>query len=161
MAQQLARDNAFLRAADDTVGDDEGLTIPQWQPADWTTLFSFAELLAVPRGGVVIQKDARERAVYFLASGLLEATHILGGLSTEASVILHPGEVAGELSFFDGHPRSSTVYAIADSELYRLEFERYEAFAKVHPRKACDLLMALGRVVSMRLRHTETRRERS
>jgi len=52
------------------------------------------------------------------------------------------------------------VYAIADSELYRLQFERYEAFAEAHPRQACDLLMALGRVVSMRLRHTETRRER-
>jgi CRP-like cAMP-binding protein len=160
MAQQLARDNAFLRPVEETVGDDEGLSIPHWQPADWSTLFSYAELLAVPRGGVVIQKDARERAVYFVASGLLEATHILGALSIEASVILRPGEVAGELSFFDDHPRSSTVYAIADSELYRLRFDRYEAFADAHPRKACDLLLALGRVVSMRLRHTETRRER-
>jgi len=161
MAQDAARDNAFLRASGDTVGDDEGLSVPQWQPADWSTLFSYAELVVVPRGTALIEKDGLERALYFVASGLLEVTNILGGASSSASAIVHPGEVVGELAFLDGHPRSASVFAIADSELYRLQFPRYEAFAAAHPRKACDLLLAVGRVVSMRLRHTETRREQT
>ena len=160
MAQQLARDNAFLRAADETVGDDEGLTVPQWRPADWATLFSFAQLVTIPRGSKLIDKDGRERGLYFVASGLLEVTDILGGGTAGASAIVRPGGVVGELSFLDGHPRSASVFAIADSELYRLQFDRYEAFAAAHPAKACNLLLAVGRVVSMRLRHTATPRER-
>jgi CRP-like cAMP-binding protein len=159
MPQATPRDNAFLRPAADTVGDDETLTVPQWQPADWSTLFSFAELVAIPRGGKLIDKDGRERALYFVASGLLEVTNILGGKSTGASAIVHPGEVVGELAFLDGHPRSASVFAIADSELYRLQFDRFEAFAGAHADKAWQLLLALGRVVSMRLRHTEKQPE--
>jgi CRP-like cAMP-binding protein len=63
--------------------------------------------------------------------------------------------VVGELSFFDGHARSAKVWAIADSELYRFEFTAYQAFADEHPRKACDLLLALGSVVSARLRNAQ------
>ena len=161
MPQTTARDNAFLRASADTVGDDERLTVPQWQPAEWSSLFSFAELVVVPRGSKLIDKHRLERALYFVASGLLEVTNILGGKSTGASAIVHPGEVVGELSFLDGHPRSASVFAIADSELDRLQFDRFEAFAAAHPDKAWQLLLALGRVVSMRLRHTETHGDQS
>ena len=156
MAHDTSGDNAFLRPAGETVGDDEGLTVPQWQPADWSTLFSYAERVVVPRGSKLIEKHRLERALYFVASGLLEVTNILGGKSSAASAIVHPGEVVGELSFLDGHPRSASVFAIADSELYRLQFDRFEAFAAAHPDKAWQMLLALGRVVSMRLRHTET-----
>ena len=161
MAVDAAHDNAFLREPSDTVGDDEGLSVPQWHAADWSRLFTYAELLTVPRGGTVIEKDRRERALYFVASGLLEVTNILGGTSSGASAIVHPGEVVGELSFLDGHPRSASVFAIADSDVYRLQFDRFEAFAAAHPAKACDLMLAVGRVVSMRLRHTEARRQPS
>jgi CRP-like cAMP-binding protein len=157
MTQDAAGENAFLRPAGETVGDDEGLSVPQWQPADWSTLFSHAERVVVPRGTALIEKDRVERAIYFVASGLLEVTNILGGKATGASAIVHPGEVVGELSFLDGHPRSASVFAIADSELYRLQFARFEAFAAARPDKAWQLLLALGRVVSMRLRHTDTR----
>lgn len=161
MPADAARDNAFLRESGETVGDDEGLTVPHWHASDWSTLFSFAELLTVPRGGTVIEKDRRDRALYFVASGLLEVTNILGGTSSAASAIVHPGEVVGELSFLDDHPRSASVFAIADSDVYRLQFDRFQAFAAAHPAKACDLMFAVGRVVSMRLRHTEARRQSS
>ena len=157
MTRDAAGDNAFLRPAGETVGDDEGLSVPQWQPEDWSTLFSYAEPVIVPRGTTLIEKDRRERALYFVASGLLEVTNILGGKATGASAIVHPGEVVGELAFLDGFPRSASVFAIADSELYRLQFDRFEAFAEAHPDRAWQLLLALGRVVSMRLRHTATR----
>lgn len=156
MPQPTARDNAFLRPSGETVGDDEALSVPQWQPADWSALFSYAELVVVPRGSKLIEKHRLERALYFVASGLLEVTNILGGKTSAASAIVRPGEVVGELSFLDGHPRSASVFAIADSELYRLQFDRFEAFAAARPDRAWQLLLALGRVVSMRLRHTES-----
>jgi len=160
MAESAARYSAFLRDPGDATRT-EALSIPGWQPADWATLFAYAEPVEVLRGKVLIEKDARERALYFVASGLLEVTSILGGMAMAAIAKVRPGSVVGELAFLDGQPRSAKVWAIADSELYRLQFAAYETFADEHARSACDLLLALGRVVSMRLRNTLAQRSRA
>jgi len=161
MSESADRYSAFLRGMADPAPHGETLLLPQWQIADWSSLFSHTQSVQVVRGRVLIEKDARERALYFVVSGLLEVTTILGGMAMAAIAKIRPGSVVGELSFLDGQPRSAKVWAIADSELYRLEFAAYEAFADEHPRKACDLLLALGGVVSMRLRNTLAQRGRA
>jgi len=147
---------AFVRPArDDKSG--ELLGISGWRPADWETLFSYAQRVRVRRGLVLIRKQASERALFFLASGLLEVTAVLSSHSLEAIAQIHPGSVVGELAFLDGMPRSAKVWAVTDSDLYRLDFGDYQRFAADHPRQTCDLLFAIGRVVALRLRHTRTR----
>jgi CRP-like cAMP-binding protein len=148
---------AFLRPA--TRGDKSGelLVIPGWRQADWEALFSYAQRVHVGRGHVLIRKQASERALFFLASGLLEVTAVLGSHSLGAIAKIHPGSVVGELAFLDGMPRSAKVWAVTDSDLYRLDFADYERFATAHPRQTCDLLFAIGRVVALRLRHSRTR----
>ena len=148
----------FMRGATGSTAGADALSVPQWQAEDWTALFTHADLVKVPRGSVLIEKDSAERALYFVATGMLEVTTILGGLSLAAIAKVRPGSVVGELAFLDGRPRSAKVWAVADSELYRLQFTAFEAFADAHPRKACDLLLALGRVVSIRLRNTQAQR---
>ena len=140
--------------------DGDGLWVPQWQAADWSTFFAYADLVTVPRGSVLIQKDAVERALYFVVSGLLEVTTILGGLSMSSIAKVRPGSVVGELAFFDGRPRSAKVWAIADSQLQRVEFKAFDAFCADHPQLACNLLLALARVVSLRLRNAQAQRAR-
>jgi CRP/FNR family transcriptional regulator, cyclic AMP receptor protein len=148
---------AFVRAT--TRGDKNGelLVIPGWHQPDWETLFSFAQRLHVERGHVLIRKQASERALFFLASGLLEVVAVLGSHSLGAIAKIHPGSVVGELAFLDGMPRSAKVWAVNDSDLYRLDFADYERFAAAYPRQTCDLLFAIGRVVALRLRHSRTR----
>ena len=161
MAQSATRDTTFIRVFAEAAKDGDALSIPRWQPADWSTFFAYADLVRMPRGSVLIEKDAAERALYLVATGLLEVTTILGGMAVSSLAKVHPGSVVGELSFLDDHPRSASVFAIADSDVYRLQFDRFQAFAAAHPAKACDLMFAVGRVVSMRLRHTEARRQSS
>ena len=112
------------------------------------------------RGKVLIQEDASERVVYFVVSGLLEVTSVLANQSLGTIAKVHPGSVVGELSFFDGRPRSAKVWAVADSELYRLDYGDFQRYADAHPLQACDLLMAIGRVVALRLRRTQARNAR-
>jgi CRP-like cAMP-binding protein len=147
----------FLRAAEETQSEGELLVIPRWRRPAWATLFSYTERLAVPSGHVVISKGAAERALYLVTAGLLEVTSVLGAHSLGVITTVAPGSVVGELSFLDGRPRSAKVWAIADSELHRLHFNQYERYAAAHPREACDLLFALGRLVALRLRHTTSR----
>ena len=151
---------AFLRPAR---GDKSGelLVIPGWRQADWEALFSYAQRVHVGRGHVLIRKQASERALFFLASGLLEVTAVLGSHSLGTLAQVHPGSVVGELAFLDGMPRSAKVWAVTDSDLYRLDFVDYQRFAADHPRQTCDLLFAIGRVVALRLRHSRTRPSQS
>ena len=149
--------SAFVRAV---AQDNEGqalLVIPGWREADWATLFSYADRIRVASGDVLIRKEASERALYFLVSGALEVTAVLSSHSLGPIAKIHPGTVVGELAFLDGMPRSAKVWAVADSELYRLDFASYERFATAHPRQTCDLLFAIGRVVAQRLRLSNLR----
>ena len=148
---------AFMRATAGDHPERELLTLPQWHQAEWQGFFSHASRVDVPRGKVLIQEDASERVIYFVASGLLEVTSVLSSQSLGAIAKVHPGSVVGELSFFDGRPRSAKVWAVANSELYRLDYAGFQRYADEHPRQACDLLMAIGRVVASRLRRTQAR----
>ena len=159
MAQSAPpRVDAFLRAG--ATGDPGGelLVIPGWRQEDWQSLFSYAQLVHVKHGDVLIRRDASERALFFVTAGLLEVTAVLGTHSLGAIGKVQPGSVVGELAFLDGMPRSAKVWAVTDSDLYRLDFADYQRFAAAHPVQTCDLLFAIGRVVALRLRHSRTRR---
>lgn len=155
MAVPAAGIAAFLRAAAEERPDRQLLVVPQWQKADWEAFLSHANPLHVARGKVLIQEEASERVIYFVSSGLLEVTSVMSGQSMGTIAKVHPGSVVGELSFFDGRPRSAKVWSVADSELYRLGYDAFLRYADAHPRQACDLLMAIGRVVALRLRRTQ------
>jgi CRP/FNR family transcriptional regulator, cyclic AMP receptor protein len=160
MAVPAAGIAAFLHAAAEERPDRQLLVVPQWQEADWETFLSHAHPLSVARGKVLIQEEASERVIYFVSSGLLEVTSVMSSQSMGTLAKVHPGSVVGELSFFDGRPRSAKVWAVADSELYRLDYDAFLQYADAHPRQACDLLMAIGRVVASRLRRTQARGSR-
>lgn len=69
------------------------------------------------------------------------------------------GSILGEQSFFDGHPRSANVWAVADSTLLLLPFNTSQ-FGESEPELARDFLFALARVLSIRLRNTSFRLRR-
>lgn len=96
--------------------------IPGWREADWETLFSYTERIRVASGDILIRREASERALYFLTAGMLEVTAVLGSHSLGPIAKVHPGTVVGEIAFLDGMPRSAKVWAVTDSELYRLDF---------------------------------------
>ena len=160
MPDPAAGIGAFVRTGVKENAERELLVVPRWEQTDWETFFSHARRMNVARGKVLIQEDASERVIYFVASGLLEVTSVLGSQSLGTIAKVHPGSVVGELAFFDGKPRSAKVWAVADSELYRLDYDDFQRYANAHPRQACDLLMAIGRVVALRLRRTQTRGSR-
>jgi CRP/FNR family transcriptional regulator, cyclic AMP receptor protein len=103
---------------------------------------------------VLIKRGEIERALYFVAEGELEVVVLYGdGESTGPLYRVKPGSIVGEQSFFDGMPRSARVWAVRPSRLRRLKFEGFQAYATQHPERARELLFALGRVLSIRLRH--------
>ena len=106
----------------------------------------------------MINRDATDRALHFVVAGALEVgiTQV-DGVSILPLAKITAGSIVGEQSFFDGQPRSTNVYAISDGELLRLEYEEFVQFSQAEPALTRDLLFAMGRVLSSRLRNTTFR----
>jgi CRP/FNR family cyclic AMP-dependent transcriptional regulator len=105
------------------------------------------------RGDVVFHQGDDAGAVLVLLSGHVKAAMLNDG----REVILAfpgPGELLGELSAVDGHPRSGTVRAIDDVEALVIPGSAFRGFLEQRPRIAFVLL----RSVIARLRTADRQR---
>lgn len=136
----------------------DGLLLPEWGDADWNKLLDRTRPYPFHASEVLIRRGATDRALNFVAAGSLEVgiTQV-DGVSISSLARITAGSVIGEQSFFDGQPRSANVWGVTDGELLRLEFEDFTRFGQEEPVLARDLLFALARVLSSRLRSTTSR----
>lgn len=132
-----------------------GLLPSHWGRAEWAQLFEYADLRSVPSGQALIRRGDTERTLYFVLEGSLEViVHSGHGISLGALSKAAAGMVLGEVSFFDGQPRSVSVWALQDSQVAAVTWSQFTEFESRHPKLARDLLFALGRVLAARLRST-------
>jgi CRP/FNR family transcriptional regulator, cyclic AMP receptor protein len=149
---------AALRAASGALAGGDRLMLAEWSDADWNTLLDRTQSRLFRTSEVVIQRGATDRALHFVVAGVLEVgVTQVDGVSIAPLAKIMAGSVVGEQSFFDGQPRSTNVYAIADGEMLRLEYEEFLRFSEQEVRLARDLLFTLARVLSQRLRNTTFR----
>jgi SulP family sulfate permease len=64
------------------------------------------------------------------------------------------GDFLGEMAFLDREPRSADAIAFADTDIYALSRQRFDALASNHKRLAINLFDALARMLAIRLRYT-------
>jgi len=149
---------AALRTASGALAGNDRLLLAEWSDADWCALLDRTHSRPYRTSEVVIQRGALDRALHFVVSGVLEVgVTQVDGVSIAPLAKITAGSVVGEQSFFDGQPRSTNVYAIADGELLRLEYDEFLRFSHEAPALTRDLLFAMGRVLSSRLRNTTFR----
>jgi CRP/FNR family transcriptional regulator, cyclic AMP receptor protein len=149
----------FRRIADDP-GSAEGeyLRLPGWRDEQWQKLFAATTPRPFKASEFVIQRGVKDHALYLVAAGLLEVgVTYIDGVSISPLAKIGVGSVIGEQSFFDGQPRSANVFAVADGELLCLTPEKFHEFSEAEPALARDVLFALARILSLRLRHTTFR----
>jgi CRP/FNR family transcriptional regulator, cyclic AMP receptor protein len=148
----------FRRSGADAKQAADVLLLPDWSVTDWDCLLSRTRRQPVRASEVVIQRGAMDRTLSFISSGLFEVgvTHV-DGISMAPLARIGVGSVIGEQSFFDGVPRSANVWAVSDGELLTLNFGDFGRFSREQPQLARDLVFALARVLSVRLRNTSYR----
>lgn len=129
-----------------------------WSAEDWKKLLALTEPQGFRAGDVVIQRGAMDRTLYFVVAGSLEVgVYRVTNEGAAPVARIGRGSVIGEQSFFDSQPRSTNVWAVSDGELLRFTSEAFDTFGRAEPGLARDLLFALGRVLSVRLRNTTFR----
>jgi CRP/FNR family cyclic AMP-dependent transcriptional regulator len=148
----------FAEAASAPQAYADRLFLPRWGVAEWRKLLAGTAVRPFKASDVVIRREATERTLFFIAEGTLDVgVTMIDGLSVSSLARIGRMSIIGEQSFFDGAPRSANVWAITDGTLLCWDIEAYERFGEQEPALARDLLFALGRVLSSRLRMTSIR----
>ena len=148
----------FQRSACDSSASGDHLLLPGWGATEWRKLIAMTTPRPFKASEIVIQRGVDDHVLYFVAAGALEvgATYV-DGITISPLAKVRTGSVVGEQSFFDAQPRSANVWAVTDGELLCLTPARYQEIALQEPTLMRELLFALGRILSLRLRNTSLR----
>ena len=89
-----------------------------------TTIISmFEESKTFKPGEVLIHEGEDNRDLYILSNGVIEVT-VKNELSPVVVSEINAPEILGELSFLNGTPRTATVTAKTDVEVFILSYEK-------------------------------------
>ncbi|KRA38204.1 MULTISPECIES: Crp/Fnr family transcriptional regulator [unclassified Nocardioides] len=122
---------------------------------EWRVLQQHSTIEVVKRGQVLVREGEQDQSLFIVLAGALAPR--IAGVPDGARAQMVPGDVFGEVAFFDGRPRSSTVVAVEDSRIMRIRYEAFEALSAGEPVLARTLLLDLGRALAGRLRAAEAR----
>lgn len=122
---------------------------------DWDTLLSFTSTQRFNAGDFIIDAGDEADSLFLIAEGELEVLITVGRSKAQKRLtMISAGSVIGEQSFFDEQPRSLSCRAQTDGELYRLNRSNFMVLSAKHPALARNLLLDLGKIISLRLRQT-------
>jgi CRP-like cAMP-binding protein len=97
---------------------------------------------------ILFREGENSEAMYIIKSGKIAITKIKGP-SEIILAELGPGDMLGEMAFFDNKPRSATAKAISDSVIIELPFKALNAQLNTFP----EWLKAIMRTVNTHLRN--------
>lgn len=147
----LAGDTSLSEPADQSVGTFLG----GCSEREWRVLQRHSTIEVLSAGQALMNQGDTDQSLFVVLAGELSAA--VPGVSHADRPRMLPGDVLGEVSFFDGQPRSAAVVATEESRIMRIRFEAFEALSASEPALARTLLMDLGRALARRLRAAEAR----
>jgi CRP/FNR family transcriptional regulator, cyclic AMP receptor protein len=124
---------------------------------DADALVGLAREEAYKKGQTIFREGEPSGKLYFVVSGVVEISKSAPGLSRPAALArLERGDVLGEVSAFDGAPRSATASAavVPETRVAAWDMEDFQAFLSARPPVAAEILRRLVRTLGARLRKT-------
>jgi CRP-like cAMP-binding protein len=104
------------------------------------------------QGETIIREGDPGAEMFFIESGRVQ---VVRGSGSGAMLLaeLVGGDLFGEMALLTGSPRSATVTALSDLDLWALSKADFDDLVTAYP----NLALALSRLLSDRLRHTDER----
>ena len=96
-------------------------------------LESEIEWFAIPGGWELFHQGDPGDGLYIVKSGCLGVTMEGPDGRPVLATQIRPGQIVGEMSLISGLPRTATVTAFRDTEVYRLNNESFMRLAEKHP----------------------------
>ena len=108
---------------------------------------------AVTAGGLVFDEGDAPDGLYFVAEGRVAADVRLRSQDTYRRIsTIGAGSSFGELALVDGNPRSTRIVALEPTICFVLTAESFAELRRRDPASASELVMAIARSLSARLR---------
>jgi CRP-like cAMP-binding protein len=108
-------------------------------------IWELARTISLKPGKVLFVTGDPGNGFYSVLEGSMKVVLQSGEGSEQLLAVLGPGSIVGELSLFDGRPRSATVIALKPSRLAFVEKSAFQRFADDHPGVYRHMLDIVGR----------------
>jgi CRP-like cAMP-binding protein len=122
--------------------------------ADQAVVLEYTQARLYAPGEFAVRRGERDRSFSIIARGSFEVL-VPAGEGAERVRVLEPGDLFGEVGFFDGLPRSADVAALEASEALVLTQAAFQRLRLTHPRLALRFVLDLGRILGERFRASD------
>jgi CRP/FNR family transcriptional regulator, cyclic AMP receptor protein len=132
-------------------------TVPLFEAVDdeeLTQILLVALLKRYPEGAAIITEGTPGGRIHVIREGKVRISKIIPRYGEEALAILSPGEVFGEVEFFDKRPPSAHAFAHTACEILSVPHVEMAALLAARPGLEAKILWALGQTLARRLRDT-------
>lgn len=106
-------------------------------------ILPFFEKISLKAGQILFEQSSISDYVYILLEGQLLGYVVTHDEQEKVITTMQPVEVIGELSALSGEPRSLSIKAARDSELFRLPTYIFEKICQEHPAILLDLIKTI------------------
>jgi CRP/FNR family transcriptional regulator, cyclic AMP receptor protein len=110
-----------------------------------------------PQGATILKEGEAGGWLYVITEGDVRISKVVPGVGEEALSILHPGELFGEVVFFDGGASTASAIAHVDCEVLAIPHREMASLLRSRPALAAKFFWAFGRILATRLREADQR----
>ena len=96
-------------------------------------------------GDFLIKQGTSDDSLHVLLEGRLEVVKQTGGGDEAGLAILREGDLAGELSFIDGHEHTVALRALCPTHVLSLKREDFENIVDANPQLVYKVMRAIAR----------------
>jgi CRP-like cAMP-binding protein len=122
--------------------------------ADLTVVLEYTQARRYGPGDYAVRQGETDRSFFIISRGSFEVLVPADGTPTRVR-LLEPGDLFGEVGFFDGLPRSADVVAVEEAEALVLTQNAFQRLRLSHPRLALRFVLDLGRILGERFRASD------
>ena len=125
--------------------------------ADADALAALGREEAYRKGQAIFREGEASGKIYLVVCGVVEISKSAPGLARPTALArLERGDILGEVSAFDGAPRSATASAavVPETRVAVWDMEDFQSFLSSRPAVAAEILRRLVRALGERLRKT-------
>lgn len=123
-------------------------------PEEEEAILGQCRRITIRKDETLLRKGEETNALYIVKSGELRVMDELPGEKVYLSAIGR-NELFGEMSFLDESPRSASVQATRETELYTLTKEEFVRMLLENPKLTARLVLAMSIMLVKRLRRAD------
>jgi CRP-like cAMP-binding protein len=149
-------DSSSLFTYPDEVEQGPAGFLADLRPDEVRIILGHMQTLRYGRGDVAVRRGAHDHSLFVATRGLFEVLVPTNGGIQRARWI-RPGDLFGELAFFDHQPRAADVRAVEASEAVVMTPGGFDRLRLARPQLALRFALDLGRILSLRFRDYDRR----